>query len=171
MEIAKTQIKVKTRDLKTLKSELTNLLNYKGVKLAIVANRNIKLIDEITNPIDEAYSKTLKNIDKYEDYQKATYALYEKYAARGEDGKIIYNRNENGTLITINHTEQYNAEEESLKNEYKDTIEAIEAARKELEEALEEDNDIVFNLIDSDYINDEVTGNEIKNLIAYEIIR
>ena len=140
-------------ELLSIESELKFLLTQKGVKLAIIVNKNLT---------------TLRSIQEYQEYLKQ---LYQTYGKKNEDGTLIQKTVNGQTVIEIGDMKAYTAAKEKIEKEYKATIDQIQTLNAEYAEVLESaDTAVELEQINADMLSDDIAGEQILSLITAGII-
>lgn len=167
------KIKIKLSDLYGIKEELVNLKKHKGVELAIASNRNIKLVNDILKPLEDGLKESNSKVARYKEYNEAISKLQEKHAEKNESGEINLKTNvETGTqsYSVLVSTPEYKADAKAISEEFSDALTELRQNKKDYEEALEKEEEIMFYEIPASSLNDEITGEEIENLVSFGII-
>lgn len=163
-------IKTSVKELLTVQNELSSLLSQKGIKLAIIVNKNLTAIKAIMQPILDSYRQQYDSIEKLKEYQSALNDLYQSHGKKDENGNLISKTVNGKTVIEIDNVEQYKVAEEQLKNEYSSTIQQIEKLTADYNEILSQENELELEQIDSSMLSDNLTGEDLMTLITHNVV-
>lgn len=163
-------IKTSVKELLTVQNELSSLLSQKGIKLAIIVNKNLTALKSILQPILDSYRQQYDSIEKLKEYQSALNDLYQSYGKKDENGNLISKTVNGKTVIEIDNVEQYKVAEEQLKNEYSSTIQQIEKLTADYNEILSQENELELEQIDSSMLSDNLTGEDLMTLITHNVV-
>ena len=163
-------IKTSVKELLAVQNELSSLLSQKGIKLAIIVNKNLTAIKAIMQPILDSYRQQYDSIEKLKEYQSALNDLYQSYGKKDENGNLISKTVNGKTVIEIDNVEQYKVAEEQLKNEYSSTIQQIEKLTADYNEILSQENELELEQIDSSMLSDNLTGEDLMTLITHNVV-
>ena len=166
----KVTVKTSAKELLTVQNELSSLLSQKGIKLAIVVNKNLTTLKGILQPILDSYRQQYDSIEKLKEYQSALNDLYQTYGKKDENGNLISKTVNGKTVIEIENVEQYKAAEEKLKSEYSVTIQQIEKLTADYNEILAQENEVELEQIDSSMLSDNLTGEDLMTLITHNVV-
>lgn len=166
----KVTVKTSVKELLTVQNELSSLLSQKGIKLAIVVNKNLTTLKSILQPILDSYRQQYDSIEKLKEYQFALNDLYQSYGKKDENGNLVSKTVNGKTVIEIENIEQYKAAEEKLKSEYSTTIQQIEKLTVDYNEILSQENEVELEQIDSSMLSDNLTGEDLMTLITHNIV-
>ena len=166
----KVTVKTSVKELLTVQNELSSLLSQKGIKLAIVVNKNLTTLKGILQPILDSYRQQYDSIEKLKEYQSALNDLYQTHGKKDENGNLISKTVNGKTVIEIENVEQYKAAEEKLKSEYSTTIQQIEKLTADYNEILSQENEVELEQIDSSMLSDNLTGEDLMTLITHNVI-
>lgn len=166
----KVTVKTSAKELLTVQNELSSLLSQKGIKLAIVVNKNLTTLKGILQPILDSYRQQYDSIEKLKEYQSALNELYQTYGKKDENGNLVSKTVNGKTVIEIENIEQYKAAEEKLKSEYSTTIQQIEKLTADYNEILSQENEVELEQIDSSTLSDNLTGEDLMTLITHNIV-
>ena len=166
----KVTVKTSAKELLTVQNELSSLLSQKGIKLAIVVNKNLTTLKGILQPILDSYRQQYDSIEKLKEYQSALNDLYQSYGKKDENGNLVSKTVNGKTVIEIENIEQYKAAEEKLKSEYATTIQQIEKLTADYNEILSQENEVELEQIDSSMLSDNLTGEDLMTLITHNIV-
>ena len=166
----KVTVKTSVKELLTVQNELSSLLSQKGIKLAIVVNKNLTTLKGILQPILDSYRQQYDSIEKLKEYQSALNDLYQSYGKKDENGNLVSKTVNGKTVIEIENIEQYKAAEEKLKSEYSTTIQQIEKLTADYNEILSQENEVELEQIDSSMLSDNLTGEDLMTLITHNIV-
>lgn len=158
-------------ELLSIESELKFLLTQKGVKLAIIVNKNLTTLRSILKPILDSHSQQYEKIERLQEYQEALKQLYQTYGKKNEDGTLIQKTVNGQTVIEIGDMKAYTAAKEKLEKGYKETIDQIQTLNAEYAEVLESaDTAVELEQISADMLSDDIAGEQILSLITAGII-
>ena len=163
-------IKTSVKELLAVQNELSSLLSQKGIKLAIIVNKNLTALKSILQPILDSYRQQYDSIEKLKEYQSALNDLYQSYGKKDENGNLISKTVNGKTVIEIDNVEQYKVAEEQLKNEYSSTIQQIEKLTADYNEILSQENELELEQIDSSMLSDNLTGEDLMTLITHNVV-
>lgn len=166
----KVTIKTSVKELLTVQNELSSLLSQKGIKLAIIVNKNLTAIKAILQPILDSYRQQYDSIEKLKEYQSALNELYQAYGKKDENDNLISKTVNGKTVIEIDNVKQYKAAEEQLKNEYSSTIQQIEKLTADYNEILSQENKVELEQIDSSMLSNDLTGEDLMTLITHNVV-
>lgn len=166
----KVTVKTSVKELLTVQNELSSLLSQKGIKLAIVVNKNLTTLKGILQPILDSYRQQYDSIEKLKEYQSALNDLYQSYGKKDENGNLVSKTVNGKTVIEIENIEQYKAAEEKLKSEYSTTIQQIEKLTADYNEILSQENEVELEQIDSSMLSDNLTGEDLMTLITHNVV-
>lgn len=166
----KVTIKTSVKELLTVQNELSSLLSQKGIKLAIIVNKNLTAIKAILQPILDSYRQQYDSIEKLKEYQSALNDLYQTHGKKDESGNLISKTVNGKTVIEIDNVEQYKAAEEQLKNEYSATIQQVEKLTADYNEILSQENEVELEQIDSSMLSNDLTGEDLMTLITHSVV-
>ena len=166
----KVTVKTSVKELLTVQNELSSLLSQKGIKLAIVVNKNLTTLKGILQPILDSYRQQYDSIEKLKEYQSALNDLYQSYGKKDENGNLVSKTVNGKTVIEIENIEQYKTAEEKLKSEYSTTIQQIEKLTADYNEILSQENEVELEQIDSSMLSDNLTGEDLMTLITHNIV-
>ena len=166
----KVKVKTSVKELLTVQNELSSLLSQKGIKLAIVVNKNLTTLKSILQPILDSYRQQYDSIEKLKEYQSALNDLYQSYGKKDENGNLVSKTVNGKTVIEIENIEQYKTAEEKLKSEYSTTIQQIEKLTADYNEILSQENEVELEQIDSSMLSDNLTGEDLMTLITHNIV-
>ena len=166
----KVTVKTSVKELLTVQNELSSLLSQKGIKLAIVVNKNLTTLKGILQPILDSYRQQYDSIEKLKEYQSALNDLYQTYGKKDENGNLVSKTVNGKTVIEIENVEQYKAAEEQLKSEYSATIQQIEKLTTDYNEILSQENEVELEQIDSSMLSDNLTGEDLMTLITHNVV-
>ena len=166
----KVTVKTSVKELLTVQNELSSLLSQKGIKLAIVVNKNLTTLKSILQPILDSYRQQYDSIEKLKEYQSALNDLYQSYGKKDENGNLVSKTVNGKTVIEIENIEQYKAAEEKLKSEYSTTIQQIEKLTVDYNEILSQENEVELEQIDSSMLSDNLTGEDLMTLITHNVV-
>lgn len=163
-------VKTSVKELLTVQNELSSLLSQKGIKLAIIVNKNLTAIKAILQPILDSYRQQYDSIEKLKEYQSALNELYQAYGKKDENSNLISKTVNGKTVIEIDNVEQYKAAEEQLKNEYSVTIQQVEKLTADYNEILSQENEVELEQIDSSMLSNDLTGEDLMTLITHNVV-
>lgn len=166
----KVTVKTSVKELLTVQNELSSLLSQKGIKLAIIVNKNLIAIKAILQPILDSYRQQYDSIEKLKEYQSALNDLYQTHGKKDESGNLISKTVNGKTVIEIDNVEQYKAAEEQLKNEYSAIIQQVEKLTADYNEILSQENEVEFEQIDSSTLSNDLTGEDLMTLITHNVV-
>ena len=166
----KVKVKTSVKELLTVQNELSSLLSQKGIKLAIVVNKNLTTLKGILQPILDSYRQQYDSIEKLKEYQSALNDLYQSYGKKDENGNLVSKTVNGKTVIEIENIKQYKTAEEKLKSEYSTTIQQIEKLTADYNEILSQENEVELEQIDSSMLSDNLTGEDLMTLITHNIV-
>lgn len=166
----KVTVKTSVKELLTVQNELSSLLSQKGIKLAIIVNKNLTAIKAILQPILDSYRQQYDSIEKLKEYQSALNELYQAYGKKDENGNLISKTVNGKTVIEIDNVEQYKAAEEQLKNEYSSTIQQVDKLTADYNEILSQENEVELEQIDSSMLSNDLTGEDLMTLITHNVV-
>ena len=166
----KVTVKTSVKELLTVQNELSSLLSQKGIKLAIVVNKNLTTLKGILQPILDSYRQQYDSIEKLKEYQSVLNDLYQTHGKKDENGNLISKTVNGKTVIEIDNVEQYKAAEEKLKSEYSTTIQQIEKLTADYNEILSQENEVELEQIDSSMLSNDLTGEDLMTLITYNVV-
>lgn len=166
----KVTIKTSVKELSTVQNELSSLLSQKGIKLAIVVNKNLTTLKGVLQPILDSYRQQYDSIEKLKEYQSALNDLYQSYGKKDESGNLISKAVNGKTVIEIDNMDQYKVAEEKLKSEYSVTIQQIEKLTADYNEILSQETEVELEQIDSTMLSDDLTGEDLMTLITHNVI-
>ena len=166
----KVTVKTSVRELLTVQNELSSLLSQKGIKLAIVINKNLTTLKNVLQPIIDSYRQQYDSIEKLKEYQSALNELYQFHGKKDENGNLISKTVNGKTVIEVIDVEQYKTAEEKLKAEYSTTIQQIEKLSADYNEILSQENELELEQIDSSMLSDDLTGEDLMTLITYNVV-
>lgn len=166
----KVTVKTSVKELLTVQNELSSLLSQKGIKLAIVVNKNLTALKSVLQPILDSYRQQYDSIEKLKEYQSALNDLYQSHGKKDENGNLISKTVNGKTVIEINDVEQYKAAEEQLKSEYSTTIQQIDKLTADYNEILSQENEVELEQIDSSMLSNDLTGEDLMTLITYNVV-
>ena len=166
----KVTVKTSVKELLTVQNELSSLLSQKGIKLAIVVNKNLTTLKGILQPILDSYRQQYDSIEKLKEYQSALNDLYQTYGKKDENGNLVSKTVNGKTVIEIENVERYKTAEEKLKSEYSVTIQQIEKLTADYNEILAQENEVELEQINSSMLSDNLTGEDLMTLITHNVI-
>ena len=166
----KVTVKTSVKELLTVQNELSSLLSQKGIKLAIIVNKNLTTLKGILQPILDSYRQQYDSIEKLKEYQSALNDLYQTYGKKDENGNLVSKTVNGKTVIEIENVEQYKTAEEQLKSEYSATIQQIEKLTADYNEILSQENEVELEQIDSSMLSDNLTGEDLMTLITHNVV-
>lgn len=166
----KVTVKTSVKELLTVQNELSSLLSQKGIKLAIIVNKNLTAIKAILQPILDSYRQQYDSIEKLKEYQSALNELYQAYGKKDENGNLISKTVNGKTVIEIDNVEQYKAAEEQLKNEYSVTIQQVDKLTADYNEILSQESEVELEQIDSSMLSNDLTGEDLMTLITHNVV-
>lgn len=166
----KVTVKTSVKELLTVQNELSSLLSQKGIKLAIIVNKNLTAIKAILQPILDSYRQQYDSIEKLKEYQSALNELYQTYGKKDENGNLISKTVNGKTVIEVDNVEQYKTAEEKLKNEYSVTIQQVEKLTTDYNEILAQESEVELEQIDSSMLSNDLTGEDLMTLITYNVV-
>ena len=166
----KVTVKTSVRELLTVQNELSSLLSQKGIKLAIVINKNLTTLKNVLQPIIDSYRQQYDSIEKLKEYQSALNELYQVHGKKDENGNLISKTINGKTVIEVIDVEQYKSAEEKLKAEYSTTIQQIEKLSTDYNEILSQENELELEQIESSMLSDDLTGEDLMTLITYNVV-
>lgn len=166
----KVTVKTSVRELLTVQNELSSLLSQKGIKLAIVINKNLATLKNVLQPIIDSYRQQYDSIEKLKEYQSALNELYQVHGKKDENGNLISKTVNGKTVIEVIDVEQYKSAEEKLKAEYSTTIQQIEKLSADYNEILSQENELELEQIGSSMLSDDLTGEDLMTLITYNVV-
>ena len=166
----KVTVKTSVKELLTVQNELSSLLSQKGIKLAIIVNKNLTAIKAILQPILDSYRQQYDSIEKLKEYQSALNDLYQTHGKKDENGNLISKTVNGKTAIEIENVEQYKAAEEQLKSKYSTTIQQVEKLTADYNEILSQENEVELEQIDSSMLSNDLTGEDLMTLITHNIV-
>lgn len=166
----KVTVKTSVKELLTVQNELSSLLSQKGIKLAIIVNKNLTAIKAILQPILDSYRQQYDSIEKLKEYQSVLNELYQTYGKKDENGNLISKTVNGKTVIEIDNVEQYKAAEEQLKNEYSVTIQQVDKLTADYNEILSQENEVELEQIDSSMLSNDLTGEDLMTLITHNVV-
>ena len=166
----KVTVKTSVRELLTVQNELSSLLSQKGIKLAIVINKNLTTLKNVLQPIIDSYRQQYDSIEKLKEYQSALNELYQTHGKKDENGNLISKTVNGKTVIEVINVEQYKTAEEQLKAEYSTTIQQIEKLSADYNEILSQENELELEQIESSMLSDDLTGEDLMTLITYNVV-
>lgn len=166
----KVTVKTSVKELLTVQNELSSLLSQKGIKLAIIVNKNLTTLKGILQPILDSYRQQYDSIEKLKEYQSALNDLYQTYGKKDENDNLVSKTVNGKTVIEIENVEQYKTAEEKLKSEYSVTIQQIEKLTADYNEILSQENEVELEQIDSSMLSDNLTGEDLMTLITHNVV-
>lgn len=166
----KVTVKTSVRELLTVQNELSSLLSQKGIKLAIVINKNLTTLKNVLQPIIDSYRQQYDSIEKLKEYQSVLNELYQAHGKKDENGNLISKTVNGKTVIEVIDVEQYKSAEEKLKAEYSTTIQQIEKLSADYNEILSQENELELEQIESSMLSDDLTGEDLMTLITYNVV-
>lgn len=166
----KVTIKTSVRELLTVQNELSSLLSQKGIKLAIVINKNLTTLKNVLQPIIDSYRQQYDSVEKLKEYQSALNELYQTHGKKDENGNLISKTVNGKTVIEVIDVEQYKVAEEKLKAEYSTTIQQIEKLSADYNEILSQENELELEQIDSSMLSNDLTGEDLMTLITCNVV-
>ena len=166
----KVTVKTSVKELLTVQQELTSLLTQKGIKLAIVVNKDVTTLKAVLQPILDSYRQQYDSIESLKEYQSALNDLYQSHGKKDEKGNLISKVVDGKTVIEIDDMEQYKTDEEKLKKEYSTTIQQIEKLTADYNEILSQDNEVELEQINASMLSDDLTGEDLMTLITHNVI-
>lgn len=166
----KVTVKTSVKELLTVQNELSSLLSQKGIKLAIIVNKNLTAIKAILQPILDSYRQQYDSIEKLKEYQSALNELYQTHGKKDENDNLISKTVNGKTVIEIEDAEQYKVAEEQLKNEYSTTIQQVEKLTVDYNEILSQENEVELEQIDSSTLSNDLTGEDLITLITHNVV-
>ena len=150
----KVTVKTSVKELLTVQNELSSLLSQKGIKLAIIVNKNLTAVKAILQPILDSYRQQYDSIEKLKEYQSTLNDLYQTYGKKDENGNV----------------EQYKEAEEKLKSEYSVTIRQVDKLTADYNEILSQENEVELEQIDSSMLSNDLTGEDLMTLITHNVV-
>ena len=166
----KITVKTSTKELLAVQDELTALLPQKGIKLAIVVNKNLTALKAVLQPILDGYRQQYESIEKLKEYQSALNDLYQTHGKRDENDELISKTVNGKTTIEIKDMKLYKEDEERLKSEYANTIQQVDKLTADYKEILSQDNEVELDQIEAEMLSNDLTGEDIMTLITNNIV-
>lgn len=150
---------MKNKDLFKFVDNFDKLSTLKGIKYTIAITKNYrKFKSEV-----ELFRDSIKN-DKYIEYLKYKEEIQIKHSNKDENDKPIIINNTYKIVDLI----EFNKDIDSLKLEYKDTIDDQLKSELELNKILEEDIEFKIYKLDEDDLPDNITPLQLD--LIYDII-
>lgn len=166
----KVTVKTSVKELLAIQKELTTLLSQKGIKLAIIVNKNLTALKDVLQPILDSYRQQYDSIENLKEYQSALNDLYQSHGKKDEDGNLMSKSVDGKTVIEINDIDQYKAAESELKSKYSTTIQQIEKLTADYNEILSQENEVELEQIDSSMLSNDLTGEDLMTLIMHNVV-
>ena len=154
----KKTVTIERQKLDALAGILGNLEDTFGtdinIKLAIAANKNLKVIEAELKLIDELAQT--KFTDEVKQYEQGRHELLNKYADKNEDGSIktrtIFNGSTEAVFANNEDHEAFEAEFEVYRQENVDVIEQYGRIMTARQEFINQTTDIDLQLISADIL-------------------
>ena len=130
------KLKMTRTELFGLNSEFNQLSSVTGISLIYKLSKNHNLIKSVVKQESLLLNKIKsQKADKEIEYQQKRNDLYLKHAKRDDKGNPVFINN----TITIANMDAFKLEEDAIKEEFKTTIEQIDARAKESQDFMSKD--------------------------------
>lgn len=149
-------MKLTTQEMLVLYNSLQAVANLPGAKFAYAVARNITTLNSKLRVLQN----TPKASEAYLQFEKERIVLVEQHAKKN-DGKPVI---ENGHYVVEDDAAFQSAYEE-LKAKHKDAVLEREAQLKEEQARMQEGVDIDLYTIPSTYLPQEITANQVKEIM------
>lgn len=165
-KIAK-QMKIKGKELQTLRQWLWECSDIKGQKFAYAILKNRKLVDKLSDelfPVSKVERDTYKAMEKsvkYKKYEEKVQKLEMKFGDKGANGGNLIIGNK---TVIIAKKKEFEKALEELNEKNKDVIEKRKKQTKDFEDKMEKQIEVNFFMIKPEDISDEITANQLDGI-------
>jgi hypothetical protein len=155
---------IKRKEIVEIFNMLSKMKDRKGLPIDFIYTmaKNKKLLREEIDILREVERKPTE----YMNYLSEKLRLDIKFSKRDKDGNPL--KRGNGYLIDENRTEDYDNALNELVEKYEDVIEETTEKQKELEELLDGEIDIDFELLEKEKFPEDITIEEMETLLIFE---
>lgn len=144
-----------------LQSALNSVGNLSGVKFAYAVARNkAKIQGEI-----EAITAAQKASPEFAEFEEKRIELAKKYAKKNDKGEFELIDGPEGKSFSVEDKDGFNKEFESLKAEYKETLDAREKQKVDFENLLKEEIELDLYTIPFSSVPEDIKADQMSGLL------